>query len=85
MASFVIECPKIGTGTMEDPFRPDLTSNSKIKTLLDKLELKRQAGEEINEETFFLMRVKEIRETTFLVEIIERNKTIDDWINELSQ
>jgi len=81
----MIECPKIGSGTTDDPFRPDLTVNEKIKQLYDLLDLKRQAGKEIQNETFFVAVVKEDRGTSFLVEIIEETKTIDDWIAELSQ
>jgi len=79
-----IMCPKIGSGTMDDPYMPDLTSDPKIKQLYDLLDLKRQAGEEIQDQTFFRMRVIGDRGTEYPVEIIEGAKTIDDWIAELS-
>jgi len=79
-----IVCTKIGSGTMEDPYRPDLTSDPKIRQLFDLLDLKRQAGKEIRDQTFFRMRVIEDRGTDYLVEIVEGEKTIDDWIVELS-
>jgi len=85
MGSFTIECPKIGSGTFDDPYRPDVQSDPKIKQLLDLLETKRQAGEEVKETVFFRVQIEEDKGTSFIVRITENIKSIDDWIAELSK
>jgi len=85
MGSFKIECPRIGTGTFDDPYRPDVRADPKIKQLLDLIESKRQAGKEIRETVFFRVQIEEDKGTSFIVKITENIKSIDDWIAELSQ
>jgi len=85
MGSFDIECTKIGSGTFDDPYRPDVKSDPKIKQLLDLIESKRLAGEEIRETVFFRVQIIKDKGTSFIVRITENIKSIDDWIAELSQ
>jgi len=62
--------PKIGTGTEDDPYRPDLSAIDEIVQLHKILDVFRRDGREIQNKTFYIVQVVRDLGNEFEVEII---------------
>jgi len=76
---------KTGTGTLEDPIRPDERPHTPMKELHDVLDDLRARGLEVRNKTFYVMRVVEYTDDEVEIEIEEPIKTIEEWTSELSR
>ncbi len=84
MSRYKIICPKIGTGTNEDPIQPDITVDIKVKEVLDLLNQLRAKGIEYTDRSFFTYQVVKDLGDSYEVEIIWYDDP-DRIINELKE
>jgi len=81
-----VKLPKTGIGTDEEPFRPDHTADPRLAELHAILDAFRMAGKEIRNVTFYVMQVRgENPDGTYDIEIMEVERTIDEWIEWLKK
>jgi len=89
--SRTITVPKIGDGSIDDPYRPNVDVDTKIAELKSLLNLYKEVkGKELTNKTFFCAKVLKDLDTEYEVLILEKpdieaERTVLGWIRWLKK